>query len=386
MFCRHFHVCGGCSVPGVPYAEQLRDKRRRLAAWFPDADIPPLIASPTEERFRHKVAFVFGRAGRGGELIMGHYQAGSRRIVPVEECPVHSDRGNDLAFRLHDVLARSRVPPDVLRHVLIRTTASGAESAVMLVVWANHKALRAPIREFLQSSPKPTGFFLNINDRPGPFMAGRETIRIDGRSHVREDVLGTKFLISPTAFFQTNVLAARELVTLVLDRIGGARRVLDLYSGTGLFATPLAASGRSVVAVEENRAAVKDAEQNLRLNRIDPRMVRLVSSRVEDALERIPASGFDAVVLDPPRQGCPDAVLSKVAERIRPARIVYVSCNPERLAVERRTLERAGYAMSSLQGLDMFPHTEHIEAIGVWTAPSTVATSSAEGAQRRPRR
>jgi 23S rRNA (uracil1939-C5)-methyltransferase len=250
--------------------------------------------------------------------------------------------------------------------VLIRTTASSAEAAVMLVVWANHKTLRAPIRAFLESSPKPTGFFLNINDRPGPFMVGRETIRIDGRSHVREDVLGTKFLISPTAFFQTNVLAARELVTLVLDRVGGARRVLDLYSGTGLFAMPLAARDVSVVAVEENRAAVKDAEQNLRLNRIDPRKVRLISARVEDALERIPASGFDAVVLDPPRQGCPENVLSKIAGNIRPARIVYVSCNPERLAVERTTLERAGYTMSSLQGLDMFPHTEHIEAIGVW--------------------
>lgn len=279
---------------------------------------------------------------------------------------MHSDRGNELAFRLRDALARSRVPPEVLRHVLIRTTASGTEAAVMLVVWSNHKSLRAPIRAFLQSSPKPTGFFLNINDRPGPFMVGRETIRIDGRSHVREDMLGTKFLISPTAFFQTNVLAARELLTRVLDRAGPARRVLDLYSGTGLFAVPLAMSGMSVVAVEENRAAVKDAEQNLRINRIDPRKVRLVTAKVEDGLAKIPSAGFDLVVLDPPRQGCPERVLSAVAERIHPARIVYVSCNPERLAVERTTLERAGYAMSSLQGLDMFPHTEHIEAVGVW--------------------
>lgn len=366
MLCRHFGVCGGCSLPGVPYAEQLREMRQRLAAWFPGVDIPPLVASPADERFRHKVAFVFGSAPRGGGLIMGHFQAGSRRILPVEECPVHSDRGNELAFRLRDGLARSRVPTEVLRHVLIRTTASGMEAAVMLVVWANHKSLRAPIRAFLQSSPRPTGFFLNINDRPGPFMVGRETIRIDGRSHVREDVLGTKFLISPTAFFQTNVLAARELVMRVIDRVGPARRVLDLYSGTGLFSVPLAMSGMSVVAVEENRAAVKDAEQNLRINRIDPRKVRLVTAQVEDGLASIPAAGFDAVVLDPPRQGCPERVLSAIVERIHPARIVYVSCNPERLAGERTTLERAGYAMSSLQGLDMFPHTEHIEAIGVW--------------------
>ncbi len=366
MFCRHFGVCGGCSLPDVPYAEQLREKHRRLAAWFPGVNVPPLVASPAEDRFRHKVAFVFGPGPRGDGLVMGHFRSGARRIVPVEECPVHSDRGNELAFKLRDALARSRVPPEVLRHVLIRTTASSAEAAVMLVVWTNHKSLRAPIRAFLQSSPAPTGFFLNVNDRPGPFMVGRETIRIDGRSHVREDLLGTKFLISPTAFFQTNVLAARELLTRVLDRVGSARRVLDLYSGSGLFAIPLAIGGASVVAIEENRAATDDAGQNLRLNRVDPRKVRLVTARVEDGLAKIPAAGFDAVVLDPPRQGCPERVLATIAERIRPERIVYVSCNPERLAGERTTLERAGYAMSSLQGLDMFPHTEHIEAIGVW--------------------
>lgn len=365
MLCRHFGVCGGCSLPGVPYAEQLDRKHKQLRAWFPGVAVPPLVPSPLVERFRHKVAFVFGPSPRGEGFVMGHYQAGSKRIVPVDECPVHSDRGNDLSFRLRDLLQRARVPPAVLRHVLVRTTLSGSEAAVMLVVRANHKSLRAPIRAFLEGSTRPTGFFLNINDRPGPFMVGPQTIRIDGRSHVREDSLDAAFLISPTAFFQTNVAAANELLKLVLDRVGSARRVLDLYSGSGLFSVPLAMKGASVVAVEENRSAVKDAEQNLRINRTDVRRIRLIGGRVEDALVRLPASGFDVVVLDPPRQGCPDRVLSTIADRIRPPRIVYVSCNPQRLAVERRILERAGYALTSVQGLDMFPHTEHIEALAV---------------------
>jgi len=375
MQCRHFGVCGGCSLPGVPYAEQLGRKHDQLRVWFPGIAVPPLVPSPLVERFRHKVAFVFGPSPRGEGFVMGHYQAGSKRIVPVEECPVHSDRGNELAFRLRDRLRRARVPPAVLRHVLVRTTTSGSEAAVMLVVWANHKSLRAPILAFLEGSSRPTGFFLNINDRPGPFIVGRETIRIDGRSHVREDALGARFLISPTAFFQTNVGAAYELLKLVLDRVGPARRVLDLYSGSGLFAVPLAMRGASIVAVEENRAAIKDAEQNLRSNRTDPRRVRLVAARVEDALVGLPASGFDAVVLDPPRQGCPDRVLATIADRLRPPRIVYVSCNPERLSVERRVLEQAGYALTSLQGLDMFPHTEHIEAVALFGMRSEKAKS-----------
>lgn len=363
MHCRHFGVCGGCSLPGVPYAEQLAAKHTRLRGWFPDIDVPALVPSPEESRFRHKVAFVFGPSRRGDGLAMGHYQRGSRRIVAVEECPVHTDRGNELAFRLRDRLARSRVPPALLRHVIIRTTASGAEASVMLVVRANHKSLRAPIRAFLEDSARPTGFFLNIHEGPGPFMIGPETIRIDGRSHVRENSLGAGFLVSPTAFFQTNVGAARVLLTLVDGLVGPARRVLDLYSGSGLFAVPLAMRGVSVVAVEENRAAVRDAEQNLRINRVDPARVRLVAKKVDDALPGLPGSGFDAVILDPPRQGCPERVLARLVERLRPPLIVYVSCNPERLAVERRTLERGGYTVASLQGLDMFPHTEHVEAV-----------------------
>jgi 23S rRNA (uracil1939-C5)-methyltransferase len=356
-------------LPGVPYARQLADKQARLGQWFPDVALAPMVPSPVDERFRHKVAFVFAPNTGSANLLMGHYRAGSTAIVGVEECPVHSDRGNQLAFALRDHLARGRVPPGILRHVLVRTTDDGREAVVMLVVTANHRALRAPVRALLDSRERPDGFFINIHDRPGPFMVGRETIRIGGRAHVREDMVGTSFLISPTAFFQTNVRAARELLRLVLDEVGDATRVLDLYSGSGLFAIPLARQGARVTAVEENRQAVKDAEANVRLNRVRDGAVRLLAARTEDAMARLSRDRFDAVVLDPPRQGCPDTVLDAVG-RLQPRRIVYVSCNPEKLAVERARIVRAGYGLSRLQGVDMFPHTDHIEAVAVFDRKS----------------
>jgi 23S rRNA (uracil1939-C5)-methyltransferase len=366
MTCRHFGVCGGCTRPGVPYGDQLVEKRARLMAWFPGVDVSPVTPSPRDARFRHKVAFVFGPGGaRGRELLMGHYAQASRRIVPVQECPVHSDQGNTLAFALGDELSRARVPPALLRHVLIRTTEHGREAAVMLVVWRNDKTLRRPIRAFLESPARPTGFFLNVNDRPGPYLVGRHTIHLDGRSHVRETVGDAAFLVSPTAFFQTNVGAAGELLRVVLERVGTARRVLDLYSGSGLLAIPLAYGGATVVAVEENRVAVGDAEANRRLNRLPAGLLTLVRDRVEDALGRL-GRAFDAVVLDPPRQGCPDAVLDRVFGHLSPSRAVYVSCNPERLSTERALIERHGYRLTALEGIDMFPHTEHIEAVATF--------------------
>jgi 23S rRNA (uracil1939-C5)-methyltransferase len=366
MICRHFGTCGGCSLPGVPYAEQLARKQAMMRAWFPHVAHAPLIASPLESRFRQKVAFVFAPGTSGARLVMGHYQAGSRRVVPVVECPVHSDRGNALAFALRDRLAASRVPAGVLRHVLVRTTADDREAVVMLVVAVNDKSLRAPIRALLERPDAPDGFFLNIHDRPDPYMVGRETIRIAGRNHVREDMLGTRFLIAPTAFFQTNVGAARALLQLVIDSVGPARRVLDLYSGSGLFAVSLARAGVRVMAIEENRQAVKDMDANVRLNRIDPRAVRAIAGRVEDALNDRSREQVDAVILDPPRQGCPDTVIDRVCA-IGSPRLVYVSCNPERLALEQRRFLSNRYLLSHVRAVDMFPHTEHVEAVGVFT-------------------
>lgn len=369
MNCKHFGVCGGCSLPGVEYAEQLLQKQARLARLL-GMPVPPLVPSPREERFRTKVAFVFGPEGQGRGLVMGHYARGSKQIVRVDECPVHSDRGNRIAFALRDRLVRARIygvgaqRNGLVRHIIVRTTEDDRQAVAMLVVTKNDKALRTPIRGLLASADRPDGFFININDRPGPFMVGSETIKIDGHSHVKQDgILETSFLVSPTAFFQTNVGAAREIVKLVIAGVGDAKHVLDLYSGSGLLSLPLVKAGARVTAVEENRQAMKDAEANIRLNRLPGGLVRLITSSVEEALPRVARDTWDAVVLDPPRQGCPPEVLDGVFTQIAPARAVYVSCNPDALATELPVILNAGYRVTSIQPVDMFPHTDHIETV-----------------------
>lgn len=377
MHCKHFGVCGGCTLPGVPYDEQLAKKRKDLSRLL-RMDVPPLVPSPSESGFRSKVSFVFANA------VMGHYALKSQRVIPIEECPVHHERGNRIAFALESVFARfarSGGPGSIralLRHVIIRTTQDGREATAMLVVARNDKALRAPVRKFLSSAERPDGFFLNIHDRPGPYMVGDETIKIEGRSHVKEVVAGMSYLVSPAAFFQTNVGAAAELVKIVLDEIGkptdlsprgsaNSPHILDLYCGSGLFSLQMAKTGAKVTAVEENRQAIADAEANVRLNRMPPGQIRFIAGRVEDALLRLAQDRWDVVVLDPPRQGCPPAVLSAVFEQIQPAKVIYVSCNPDALAEELPGIHNTGYRVSRVQPVDMFPHTDHIETVMAFT-------------------
>ena len=364
-------MCGGCTLPGVPYGEQLAKKRRELSRLL-GFEVPPLIPSPSESGFRCKVAFVFAPLGR--DFVMGHFALGSKRVIPIEECPVHHERGNRIAFALFGSLrsafARSAGfgGSSLLRHLIVRSTQDGREAAAMLVGYRNDKALRTPVKKFLASPEKPDGFFVNIHDKPGPFMVGDETIKIEGRSHVKEVVNGVSYLVSPTAFFQTNVGAAAEIVKLVLEEVGQAKTVLDLYCGTGLFSLQLARAGARVVAIEENRQAIRDAEANLRLNRLPEGQVRFIAGRVESELERLSIRlKPDTTVLDPPRQGCPPTVLSAVFERLRPAKAVYVSCNPEALAGELPVILKAGYRVTRTQAVDMFPHTNHIETVIAFT-------------------
>ena len=335
--CRHFAVCGGCAWQHIAYPEQLRRKTATLASLLRRAmgEAAPRVApaigtAPGPDGmpwgFRQKSAFVFGR-GRDG-LVMGHFARGTHDVVPVGECPVHPARANRIAFALRDALQATGVPAagitteGLARHVVVRTSRDEREAVAMLVVTRDEPAVREALRAFLEGPEVPEGLVLNIHDRPGPYLVGRESKRVAGSGHVREDALGPEFLVSPASFFQTNVAAAATLVRLVLEALPGESglRVLDLYAGSGLFALPIALRGHAVTAVEESRKTVRDADLNRRRNALGESRLKLVCSSVERTLPHLPAGEFDVVVLDPPREGCPPEVVREVFARLRPAR------------------------------------------------------------------
>jgi 23S rRNA (uracil1939-C5)-methyltransferase len=382
--CAHFGDCGGCETQHVAYADQHRGKREYVARLLAplvaavssivEAVVPmPVGPDGMPRHFRHKAAFAFAPAdGRGRGLVMGHFAAGSRRVVPIHECPVHSERANQLAFSLCDRLARAGIRAagprrdGVLRYLVVRTTHDDRQALAMLIVTRNDKALRAPLRAWLRSPVRPEALFLSEHDRDDPFMIGSTVLRIDGPTHLREIRVGPTLLLSPGAFFQTNPDAAAALVEEVTARVaalGGGRRVLDLYAGSGLFALPLALSGHVVAAVEENRQAVNDGHANARINKVPDSMLAFTAARVEDVLGRSAVRRPDVVVLDPPRQGCPPGVLQRVFRDLTPPRAVYVSCNPEAFARELPAMLASGYTLTRVLPVDMFPHTSHVELV-----------------------
>jgi len=382
--CRHFGpqakdraVCGGCSWQHIAYEEQLHLKTDLVTQVIREA-VPkappakPMVSSATEAgpwHYRQKVHFVVGPAGRGRRLAPGHYARQSRRLVPVEECPVHDERGNAVAFAVCE--ACEAMGAQAVKGIAVRVGMASRETMATVVVSDDRdKRSRDAVRRVLRGRSAPTSFHLNVHGRDDAYVFGPQTRHLAGPERLREEVHGSAFLISPTAFFQTNVRAADVLVDLVLSAVPLGATVLDLYAGAGLFALPLAMRGHRVVAVEESRAAVADGKASMRLNRLPPEACVFIARPVESAwratAQTLPSP--DVVILDPPREGCDASAIAQVLERRIP-RVVYVSCNPDSLARDLAGMTRGGYSIESVQPVDMFPHTSHIETVVVLRLP-----------------
>lgn len=411
--CAHASECGGCTWQHVAYAEQLDIKRRHVEAllrrdlgeptprvarvigadpaWFDGTGMP--------WGFRHKASFAVGQGDSGRRLSLGHYSRGTRQVVGVRECPVHAETGNRLAFAARDALTRygveacdERLRGGPLRHLVVRVSrATGRAALVLVVTDPHHRRLRSALRDLESIADPPETLCLNVNPQPGPYLFGRETIVVSGEPRIAERVGDETFLISPTAFFQTNIGAAEVLSRLVLDAVPAtARRVLDLYAGCGLFSQPLARRGLDVVAVEEHAQAIADGVASRDAAGLSSSRYRFVRARVERFLHRDRAAmqalrqDVDAVILDPPREGCPPGVLETVMDEVRAAVIVYVSCAPASLARDlgrARTSARQAYGIGPVQPVDMFPHTPHVETVVVMHRLDRAA--SAGGPRRR---
>jgi 23S rRNA (uracil1939-C5)-methyltransferase len=193
---------------------------------------------------------------------------------------------------------------------------------------------------------------------------------LDIHTETMEEVLsGKTFRIRPSSFFQTNTAQAEKMVHMVLNGLladlpaeqARQQTIVDAYCGVGTFSAVLAEHVGKVIAIEESASAIKDAQWNMR----EVEHVEIIKGKVEDVLPEL-ASQIDGFVIDPPRAGCMAVVLDALIKH-PVARIVYVSCEPSTLARDLNILCHLNptYRLRSVQPLDMFPQTAHIETVAV---------------------
>ena len=389
--------CGGCEWLAVPYPIQLRRKQEWIQELFAQViseDAPEVqgivgMDEPLAYRFKAASPYAPGpsrkqRHGHGrAHMRSGFYAAGSHRIVRCESCLVETAGAreilNDVA-RVADQLGIAAYSEDrgtgVLRHAVARC--GYATDDVLLTVVTNCSELpksRQFVAEMRHRHPEITSIVQNVNVRRTNAILGRESHVLYGPGIMHDKLLGCTFEIGPTSFYQTNPSQTERLYQLAIDGAGlheGAR-VLDAYCGTGTIGICAAAVARGtginnvqVTGVEQVGNAVDCARRNAKANQLG-NACTFVRADATEYMSRLSSDSpdtrvFDTIILDPPRAGSTPEFLSGVV-RLAPARVVYVSCNPQTQVRDLAILRAAGYRVSTLASVDMFPHTKHIETV-----------------------
>jgi 23S rRNA (uracil1939-C5)-methyltransferase len=331
------------------YPAQLEWKRevvRQLLHDIGGFEDPPLQATEPCEipwHYRNHMRFSVNRQGQPGLTARG-----SHRVLPLTECPIAHEQIN-------------RVLKVLSQHVNPRP-----QALIRCATTSNQVLIQPALGEQVAQELAEMGLELCT-----------ETME--------ETLAGATFRIRPSSFFQTNTAQAEKMAHLVLNgllssldnhnflpSVGTSAAyqyvapalpltVVDAYCGVGTFALLLARYVGKVIAIEESASAIKDAQWNAR----DVDNIEILKGKVEDILPNLP-SQIDGFVIDPPRAGCQQIVLDALVKH-PVARIVYVSCDPSTLARDLNILchQHTTYRLCSVQPLDMFPQTAHIECIAV---------------------
>lgn len=370
--CPVYGKCGGCQLMHLRYKAQLEFKRAQVVlnlekiGQMKGVEVKPCLPSPRILDYRNKIEVPF-REQRDGP-VFGFFEFESHDVVPFERCAVHCSAGDAIFSQVRRIVFENRVRAyderlnnKSLRHVLIKTAVNTGQALVVLVsCGAELKRLREVTERIMTCHPAVRGVVQNVNQEVTNVILGRKFKLLAGKATITEQVLGLKFNITATSFFQINPFQLPHLMeqTALAAKLSGTERVADVYSGVGLFSLYLAGKAREVVGVESVHDAVRNAEENARLN--DIRNVSFLCGRAERVIGSL--KRVSTVIMDPPRAGCEEGFLRALAG-IRPGRVVYVSCNPATLARDLAFLCGSGYKIESVQPLDMFPQTAHVETV-----------------------
>ena len=315
--CPYFGTCGGCNFQQMDYIAQLAAKReivadclRRLGKIEIKADIP-IVPSPNPWGYRSRARWHLDRDIRA----IGYFARNSNDLVDVNSCPV-------LTPGLYSTLEYIR------------------ESMEWDTLWSERHEIEAASGE---------EGHVSIYSAEGREPAAELSFLVNGET----------YYFSAETFFQANKFLIGELINAAVEGLTG-ETALDLYAGVGLFALPLARKFAHVIAVEEHPPAVKFAKKNAYHAGLSN--IEVISSSVAGYLSDNAKTKADLILIDPPRSGTEPGVIDRIAA-MRPARIVYVSCEPSILARDLRILLDAGFSIQTIKAIDLFPQTHHVETV-----------------------
>ena len=370
--CPVYKKFGGCQLLNMEYQAQLNFKRGQVAKLLkPYGKIEEMIGMEQPAHYRHKVHAVFGR-DKKGNIVSGIYKEGTHQIVSVEECLLENEKADAIIQTIRKLLKSFKIKTydedtgyGLLRHVLVRVGYQTGQIMVVLVLGSPIMPSKNNfVKALRREHPEITTVVVNVNEKRTSMVLGDKEQVIYGPGYIEDELCGMTFKISPKSFYQVNPGMAQKLYEKAMKYAGisGREIVLDAYCGTGTIGMVAAVKSKKVIGVELNKDAVKDAITGAKKNKLSN--IRFYQADAGDFMEEMAESKekVDVVFMDPPRSGSSEKFLTSLV-KLKPEKVIYISCNPETLARDLDFLCKKGYQMKKGAAVDMFPFTDEIEAV-----------------------
>jgi 23S rRNA (uracil1939-C5)-methyltransferase len=393
--CSVFGTCGGCKWMHVSYEAQLRYKRKKVEdslvhiGGFENPDVLPVLAAPEQFHYRNKVEFSCSNMRyllademnsdallKPKHFALGFHAPGNyEKVLDLDTCYLAKPCMNEVLNILREfALGRGLAPyaakshDGYLRNLMMRYSERHDQLMVNIVTSWYERAIMDELKAKLEAAMPGQMMTIinNVTTRNNTVATGEQEYIVSGPGYVTERLGKLDFRISANSFFQTNTRQAEALYDQILSvaGLGPDDTVYDLYCGTGTITLYLARHCRQAVGIEVVESAVKDAQMNADLNGLSNAVFFQADLKdfhaMRDALS--PYDSPRVIVTDPPRAGMHPKGLDTML-KLEAERIVYVSCNPANLARDGKEICARGYRLTSVQPVDMFPQTNHIETV-----------------------
>ena len=376
--CATYKRCGGCDLRHIKYEQTLKMKQNAVQALVNKTlknkiEVKETLGMENPFFYRNKAQYPVG-VNKDRKPIIGVFANRTHEVIPIKNCLIQNPKSEAIAkFILEFIKEKNisiyneKIGKGFFRHIVIKVGIKTNEIMCIFVINGKKFPYEEELVEKLkQNYPEIKTIVKNINMKNTNVILGQENINLYGNGYI-EDVLGEyKFKISPLSFYQVNPKQAEKLYNLGIEmaKVSKEDTVFDLYCGIGTISLFIAKYAKKVYGVEIVEQAIKDAKQNAKINNIEN--VQFIAGDTKIVLEDlIYKKGIiaDIVIFDPPRKGLDNNSINNIL-KIKPKKIVYISCNPATLIRDLALFEKL-YEVKTIIPVDMFPFTKHVECVCV---------------------
>lgn len=377
--CLTYKRCGGCSLRHIKYEETLKIKRSLVENVFKKQKLEYVKIAECQGMespcfYRNKLQYPFGTS-KDGTPIIGVFAERTHDVIETKECMIQNQLIQKIA---NDVLEFVKENNEItiydekknkgdLRHIVLRIGVKTNE--VMLTLVTKNKTLKKEnelVAFITKKYPEIKTIVKNINSKNTNVILGKENEVLFGDGYIYDELLGYRFKISNMSFYQVNPIQTEKLYSLAIEKaeLSQNETIFDLYCGIGTIGICASKNAKKLYGIETIEEAINDAKENAKINNITNAdfMVGNVEEKLPEFIKENNINP-DVVFIDPPRKGCERTALDTIL-KIKPKKIIYVSCNPATLARDLKILEK-NYNINEAIPVDMFPFTSHVECVAV---------------------